>query len=158
MSSPQGLLGVRWGDSPSVAIAKLGVSCPATGAWEAWEGGGGVTACFDVDHPVTAFGGSAYVRLFRMDDRIEGMSLRFMGCGVRRDSLREAVRAEFKMPAGDGDPYQVWPDHALVHLRYDGGDDSCTLVLAGPRFGKPYAAFVLARGLGDLSKGLRPSH
>ena len=155
MSAPQGYLGVKWGDETAASVARLKATCDS---WLAWEGGGGFTACFDIDHTVEALGAPAFVRLFQKDGKIAALSLRFRGCGARRAELTAAVRKEFRLEAGDGDPYQVFADQSLVHLSHDGGDDSCTLTVSGPEFGKAFAAYLLQGGLRGMARGLRPSH
>ena len=153
MNAPVGFLGVKWGDDANSAAARLGMSCDA---WESWEGGRGYEACFDIDHPVEAFGRKAFVRLFRNQNRLEGLSLRFMHCGATRDELATAVRQEFELAEADELPYNVFADSAAVHLDYDSGDDSCTLTIAGPRFGQAFAAYLLEQGFKGLAHGLRP--
>jgi hypothetical protein len=153
LSSPAGFLGVNWGDDADSAAARLGLHCAA---WAAWEGEHGYEACFDTNHPVAAFGRTAFVRLFRQQQRLEGLSLRFMHCGATRAELAAAVRQEFALPESDELPYHVFADGAAVHLAYDSSDDSCTLTSAGPRFGRAFAAYQLERGFKGLAHGLRP--
>jgi hypothetical protein len=146
-------LGVKWGDEATGAAARLRVRCDE---WEAWEGGRGYEACFDTDHPVAAFGRKALIRLFRKQNQLEGLSLRFLHCGATRAELAAAVRQEFALAEADGLPYNIFADGAAVHLAYDGGDDTCTLTIAGPRFGQAFAADQLERGFKGLAHGLRP--
>jgi hypothetical protein len=154
--APRGILGLVWGEDAIQAAVRLGLHCEH---WEPWEGGQGFEACFDTERRVAIFGAEALGRLFRREGRLEGISLRFPGCGSHRDALREAVRREFKLKSDSpGEPYHVWWNHALVHLGYDSTDDTCTLTLAGPRLGKVFEGYLMAQGLGDLSRGLRPSH
>src|ERR1043165_155218 len=148
-----GFLGNKWGDDATEAAARLGLSCAE---WTAWEGGRGFEACFDIDHPVTVFGRKAYVRLFRSQNRLEGLSLRFMQCGATRDELTEAVRNEFKLEETEGTLYYVLDDDEVVHLDYDHSDDSCELTIAGPRFGKAFSDYLLEEGFKNLADGLRP--
>ena len=153
MSSLAGFLGIKWGDDANGAAASLGVSCDE---WKSWEGGQDYKACFDINHPVEAFGRKAFVRLFRHQNRLEGLSLRFMHCGATRAELAAAVRQEFALAEANGLPYDVFADGAAVHLDYDSGDDTCTLTIAGPRFGKAFAAYQLEQGFKGLALGLRP--
>src|SRR5262249_15795360 len=132
---------------------RLGLSCQE---WRVWEGKRGYETCFDIDHPVDAFGRKAYVRLFRSQNLLEGVSLRFMHCGVTRNELAEAVRRTFNLEATDGTLYHVLNNGEVVHLSYDNSDDSCNLTVAGPRFGKAFADYLLETGLRDLAGGLAP--
>jgi hypothetical protein len=153
MSSPKGFLGVKWGDDVRAAASHLGLSCET---WEPWEGGSGYEACFDIDHPVDAFGRRAYVRFFRSRDGLEGLSLRFTQCGATRDDLAVAVRQAFSLKEAGAAVYEIFHDGGAVRLDYDNGDDTCELTLAGPRFGKAFANYVLQEGFKNLSHGLRP--
>jgi hypothetical protein len=148
MTSPQGFLGVRFGDDAVAAAARLGLVCPS---WSPWEGDPDVQACFDAQHPIATLGRSALVRLFQVDGRVVGLSLRFRHAGADRDALRAAVRKEWKLAGAAGeDPYHVWEDGSVVHLGYDDSDDTCTLTVAGARMGKPFAAYLLRGGMGGL--------
>jgi hypothetical protein len=153
MNSPKGFLGLQWGDAPSDAERRLGLTCES---WDPWEGGQGYEACFDTDHHVEVFGRQAYVRLFRNQNELQGLSLRFLRCGARRDLLVAAIRQEFSLEKGEGDPYSIFSDGAAVHLGYDSGDDTCTLTIAGPKFGQVFAEYLLQRGFSELSNGIRP--
>jgi len=79
-----------------------------------------------------------------------------MHCGATRDELAAAVRQEFELEASEDMPYNVFADGAAVHLDYDSGDDTCTLTIAGPHFGKAFADYQLERGIKGLAHGLRP--
>lgn len=153
MSGPKGFLGVTWGDDASAASTKLHLTC---GNWQPWEGNGAYQACFDIDHPVEAFGLQAYARLFQSQGRVEGLSLRFMHCGVTRDVLTTAIRKEFNLTADPGSLYSVFDDGSAVHFSHDSGDDTCQLTVAGPRFGKAFADYMLQQGFRNLGGGMGP--
>lgn len=146
-----GFLGVRWGDDATAAAASLGVRCET---WIPWEGGGGFEACFDIDHPVSAFGRQAYVRLFRGQNRLEGLSLRFMECGASREELAGAVRQELHLKKAEGTLYNVLQNGEAVRLGFNPTDDSCELTVTGPSFGKAFAAYLLQEGFKNLASGL----
>ena len=152
VSPPSGLLGLKWGDDAVAAAARLGIRCEP---WDPWEGGSGFEACADRDRPVTAFGAPANARLVRLAGNLDGVQLLFGACAARRKRLRDAVVAAFDLDSHSDDPYQTWDDGSLVRLAHDGRDDTCTLTVAGPRFGKAYQSWLLAQGLGSLG-GARP--
>jgi hypothetical protein len=154
VSSISGFLGLKWGDDPHDAARLLGLSCEES--WAPWEGGHGYETCFETVHHVDAFSRKAYVRLFRNQNGLQGLSLRFVQCAATRDPLAAAIRQEFGLEEGEGNPYSIFSDRSVVHLGYDSGDDTCTLTIAGPEFGKAFADYLLRQGFADLSYGLRP--
>lgn len=154
MSKPKGALGLSWGEEAASAAARLGLSCEG---WEAWEGGGGVESCADYGHDAEAFGARGRVRLFRHGAALEGVELTFRGCGGDWARLRDAVRSAFDLDTeSETDVYATWASGEAVRLTRDERDDTCTLTVAGPRFGKAYAAYVLGGGLRGLASGLTP--
>jgi hypothetical protein len=149
---PKGALGVSWGDAMDEAAARLGVACTRT---EAWEGGEGFETCQDFDHPVAAFGSQAFVRLIGKDGKVEGIDLTFRDC-TDWGRLRDSVAAEFDISdEGGGEVYETWFRGEVVRLSRDEGEQSCMLTVTGARFGKAYASYTLARGIGELNSGLR---
>jgi hypothetical protein len=151
MSAPKGFLGARWGEGADAVVARLGLAPH----WQTWEGGPEYEASFDVDHPAEAFGRSVLVRLFRRGARLEGLSLRFMRCGATQPELATAIREQFGLREAEEPIYKIWWRGSLVHLRYDSGDDTCVLTIAGPAFGKAFAAYLLEQGFNTLAYGLR---
>lgn len=152
VKTSEGFLGIKWGDEATAAAKRLGLTCSA---WEKWEGNRGYETCFDIDHPVDAFGRQAYARLFRAQNRAEGLSLRFMRCSSTRDALTAAIRQEFHLEASPLPLYSTFPDGSVVHFGYDGGDDTCQLTVAGPRFGKSFAEYLLETGFKNFNLGSR---
>jgi hypothetical protein len=150
---PQGIMGIQWGAEATEAATRLGLSCQE---WKVWEGKRGYETCFDIDHPADAFDRKAYVRLFRSQNRLEGVSLRFMHCGATRNELADAVRRTFNLKATEGTLYHILSNGEVVHLGYDNSDDSCSLTVAGPRFGKAFADYLLETGFRDLADELGP--
>jgi hypothetical protein len=45
-------------------------------------------------------------------------------------------------------PYETWGDSSLVHFVADPNDGTCTLTVAGPRFGKAFASALMRGGIG----------
>jgi hypothetical protein len=82
------------------------------------------------------------VRLVRVGKQLDGVQVVYRGCArdaARKQQLREGLRRELNVKSPDVDvPYQVWDDQSLVHLATDPRDDTCTLTVAGPRFGKVF--------------------
>ena len=151
---PKGFLGFVWGDDAKMAQAKLQLQCER---WEPWEGKRGYESCFDIDHLVDAFGHKAYPRLFRSENKLEGLSLRFMQCGAVRNALRNAICKEFATSASNGSPYKIFRDGTAVRFDdIDRGDDSCVLTIAGPAFGPAFGEYQLEDGFKSLSHGLSP--
>jgi hypothetical protein len=44
----------------------------------------------------------------------------------------------------------------VVHLAAERSDDTCTLTVVGPRFGKAFSKYLLSGGLREMSRGLGP--
>lgn len=152
MKRPKGAFGVEWGDDAGEAAARLGVVCLSR---EPWNSAGAFEICEDMDHPLRAFGGEAFVQLFIRGNKIEGLQLTFNSCDERWDSLRDEVRREFDLSSqSTTDIYDSWSSGELIRLVREG--KSCTLTIAGPDFGKAYEAQALAGGIDKLASGLQP--
>ena len=151
---PDGAWGLRWGDDASAAAAKLGVPCAQ---WEIWEGGQGFEVCVNHERVVEAYGEKGYARLIRKGTRLVALQLTFTDCADRSTRLGRAVREAFGLRSGrNSELYHTWSSGEVVHLTWDARDQTCTLTVADPQFGKAYAAYLLAQGLGSLSDRLRP--
>jgi hypothetical protein len=153
MSSPKGILGVEWGEDAVAAASRLGISCGD--GWRPWEDHEGFEACQDLEHALSLFDYPVYVRLFRRNTVLEGVALRFEHCGARKEDLEQKMREAFQIGA-DENLHRVWSDGALVHLASDRSDDTCTLTVAGSRFGKAFSKHLLAGGLREMGRGLGP--
>ncbi len=153
---PSGMLGVKWGDNASKVATSLGMVC---NTWEPWEGGHAFSTCFDTTSKARFFGEEAYVRLFQKDGQLVGLSLRFLKCDDHQiQSLRDAVRKEFHLKgSANENPYEIFSNHALVHFSQARSDMTCTLTVAGSTFGADFEKYLLAQGLSNLSRELRPN-
>jgi hypothetical protein len=149
VSKPKGVLGLRWGEPAAEAAAKIGVACET---WEPWAGGQGFEVCRSAGPPIPAFGAPAEVELIRKDGRLEGVELWFRDPGT---PVQQAIVREFDLedPGGE-EPYQTWSSGEAVRYTREGPGGS-RLVVAGPSFGKVFAAYLLSRGMGKLEGGLR---
>lgn len=151
-AGPSGLLGVRWGEESAAAARKLRIQCPT---WTEWQSQTGFEECEDLQHPVEAFGRRPIVRLYRAGNRIEGISLEFLGCS---DSARleETLIETYDQERSSHPLYVAYWDDGVVHFeRALTAQDSCVLTVAGPRFGKQFQAYQLKLGFANLSAGLR---
>ncbi|HXG93609.1 MAG TPA: hypothetical protein VNN73_14785 [Blastocatellia bacterium] len=151
---PGGILGVKWGDDAMQAASKLGAKCDK---WQEWEGKEGFEVCSNIDDWIEAYNEKALVRLVRKGARIEGVELRFQDCAAKWSALREAACKDFGLePDKESGPYEVWSSVEAVRFAQDKKDDTCTLMVAGPQFGKAYGRYVIHSGLRNLISGMRP--
>jgi hypothetical protein len=94
-------------------------------------------------------GGEGVVRLVRYGGKqLDGVQVIYRGCAgddARKRKLREGLGRELAVKSPDVDvPYETWNDSSLVHFVADPNDGTCTLTVAGPRFGKAFAAALMA--------------
>ena len=153
---PTGFLGTKWGDDPAECATKLNLTIDRWNPWvdPAFETG------IDPDHPRMLLGANGVITLVRGPDKqLVGMQVIYRDCAkddAQKRALVDAIRRELHVKVSNADlPYEVWPDHSLVHLaaRRDG---TCMLTVAGPVFGKPYADQALREGLGDVGGAMTP--
>jgi hypothetical protein len=139
------LVGARWGDDPSAVAARLGLPCTA---WHRWREGRELETCSgDARTPLKALGGTADVGLVRLGHSLEGVTLSFADCSTQREALAAAVQKALGTGSGDGlDPYEIKLDGSLFHF----DRSTCSLTLAGPRFGKDFSSDLLSTGLQGL--------
>jgi hypothetical protein len=154
---PTGLLGLKWGDDAAEGARRIGLVCDH---WDAWIDPAFETS-LDVNHPRAVLGAEGVVRLVRAGgNQLDGVQVIYRGCAgdsARKQKLREGLRRELNVKSPDVDvPYEVWEDHSLVHLATDPRDDTCTLTVAGPRFGKAFADALMRGGLGNLGGAAGP--
>lgn len=155
--SPTGLLGLKWGDDAAAGARQLGL---AIARWEPWIDPAFETG-IDLDHPRTVLGAEGLVRLVRAaGSQLDGVQVIYRACArddARKRQLRQGLGRELHVKSPDVDvPYEIWADGSLVHLIADPSDDTCTLTVAGPRFGKAFEAALLRGGLGQLGGALGP--
>ncbi|APR84691.1 Hypothetical protein A7982_10040 [Minicystis rosea] len=146
--SVPGALGARWGDDAEATAARLGAPCRA---WSPWRSATGFEVCENLDARVSVYGGQAHLRYYRRGPRLEGMAIRFVH--ARWPALRAAALADLPLSgaaADAGAPYEIFFDDSLVRVEPEPSDDGFTIVVAGPDFGKAYAAQLLGDGLGGL--------
>jgi len=101
------------------------------------------------------------VRLVRAGGKqLEGVQVTYRACAgddARKRQLREGLHRELHVKSPDVDvPYEIWSDDSLVHFAADPRDDTCTLTVAGPRFGKAFQSALLRGGLGNLGGAVGP--
>ena len=154
---PTGLLGLKWGDDAAEGAKKLGLTCDR---WDPWIDPAFETG-IDMDHPRAVLGAEGSIRLVRAGGKqLDGVQVIYRGCAgndARKKQLRDGLRDEFHLKAPDVDvPYEVWEDNSLVHLATDTRDGTCTLTVAGPRFGKAFQSALLRGGLGNLGGATSP--
>lgn len=154
--APTGLLGLTWGDDAAEAARRLGLSCER---WDPWIDAAFETS-IDLDHPRAVLGVEGLVRLVRGGKQLDGVQVIYRGCAgddARKQQLRKGLHDELHLKSPDVDvPYEIWSDHALVHFVADPSDGTCTLTVAGPRFGKAFEAALLRGGLGKLGAAAGP--
>lgn len=154
--APTGLLGLKWGDDAAEGARKLGLSLDR---WYPWSDPG-FESSMDADHTRPVLGVEGVVLLVRAGKSLEGVQVIYRDCAKndeQRKQLREGLRRELHVSAGDAEvPYEVWDDKSLVRLDIDERDGTCTLTVAGPRFGKVYAEELLRGGLGNVGGAMRP--
>jgi hypothetical protein len=153
---PTGLLGLTWGDDATDGAQRIGLVCDH---WDAWIDPAFETS-LDLAHPRAVLGTEGVVRLVRAGKQLDGVQVVYRGCArdaARKQLLREGLRRELHMKSPDVDvPYQVWEDQSLVHLATDSRDDTCTLTVAGPRFGKAFQDALIHGGLTNLGGAVGP--
>lgn len=154
--APTGLLGLTWGDDAAAAARQLGL---VISRWEPWIDPAFETS-IDLEHPRVALGAEGLVRLVRGGARLDGVQVVYRACATddaRQRQLRAGLRDELHLKAPDAAvPYEVWGDHSLVHFVTDARDGTCTLTVAGPRFGSSFRAALLRGGMRDLGGALQP--
>lgn len=156
-NAPTGLLGLTWGDDAAASAQRLGLTFKT---WDAWIDPAFETG-IDLDQPRAALGAEGLVRLVRVGGKeLEGIQVVYRACAgddARKRQLREGLRRELHLNSPDVEvPYEVWSDNSLVHFVADTRDDTCTLTVAGPRFGKAFQAALLRGGLGNLGGAVTP--
>lgn len=148
-----GVLGLKWGEDASAAAARIGVQCAA---WQPWVGGQGIEVCFDLDHPVRAFGGSALARVLRRGTALLGLQLVYPGCDEQKwQALRGAIEREFNLRSAEATPYYEYHDGSALHVSRDARDASCTVTVAGPEMARPFQELLLKQGLGAVVEKVR---
>jgi hypothetical protein len=155
--APTGLLGLKWGDDATAGARQLGLTIAR---WEPWIDPVFETG-IDLDHPRAVLGAAGLVRLVRAGGKqLEGIQVIYRTCAsddTRKRQLRDGLRRELHVKSPDVDvPYEIWGDNSLVHFVADPRDDTCTLTVAGPRFGKAFEAALLRGGLGNLGGAIGP--
>jgi hypothetical protein len=155
LSGVTGWLGLKWGDDVASAGKRLSMKCDR---WDPWMAGQPFDECIDFDHPVTALGAQALPILIRKSNKLEGLQLLYRNCGGDvAMSLRDKVVHEFKLEVSARDTaYQIFKDGSLVHLGSNKVDNTCTLTLTSPTFGKAFADALLKSGLGGLVGSFPP--
>ena len=154
---PTGLLGLTWGDDATDCARRLGLTIQR---WDPWIDPAFDTG-IDLDHPRAVLGSEGVVRLVRVGGKqLDGVQVIYRGCAsddARKRQLRAGLGRELHLKAPDVDvPYEVWDDNSLVHFVADTRDGTCTLTVAGPRFGKSFANELLRGGLGKLGGAAGP--
>jgi hypothetical protein len=153
---PTGLLGLTWGEDAADGAKKIGLVCDH---WDAWIDPAFETS-LDTAHPRAVLGTEGVVRLVRTGRQLDGVQVVYRGCArdaARKQQLREGLRRELNVKSPDVEvPYQVWDDQSLVHLATDPRDDTCTLTVAGPRFGKAFQEALMHGGLSNLGGATGP--
>jgi hypothetical protein len=154
---PTGLLGLKWGEDAAEAARRLGLTFTS---WDAWIDPAFQTG-IDLDHPRAVLGAEGLVRLVRVGGKeLDGVQVIYRACAgddARKRLLREGLGRELHLKSPDVEvPYEVWSDKSLVHFLADTRDDTCTLTVAGPRFGKAFADVLLRGGLGNLGGAVGP--
>jgi hypothetical protein len=155
--APTGLLGLTWGDDAAAGAQRLGLTIAR---WDPWIDPAFETA-IDLDHPRAVLGVEGLVRLVRAAGKqLDGVQVIYRACAgddARKRQLRDGLRRELHVKSPDVDvPYEIWGDNSLVHLAADPRDGTCTLTVAGPRFGKAFEAALLRGGLGNLGGAIGP--
>lgn len=156
-TAPTGILGLKWGDDAADGARRLGLVCDR---WDPWIDPAFETS-IDLDHPRAVLGVEGFVRLVRGSAKqLDGVQVIYRACAgdaARKQQLREGLHRELHVKSPGVDvPYEIWADHSLVHFVADPRDDTCTLTVAGPVFGKVFEAALLREGLGKLGGALGP--
>jgi hypothetical protein len=155
--APTGFLGLKWGDDAAEAARQLGLVCDR---WDPWIDPAFETS-IDFDHPLAVLGAEGLVRIVRGSGKqLDGVQVVYRACAgddARKQRLRKGLHDELHVKTVDVDvPYQVWHDNSLVHFAADPADGTCTLTVAGPRFGKAFEAALLRGGLGNVGAAVGP--
>jgi hypothetical protein len=155
--APTGLLGFTWGDDAAEAGRAAGL---ALSRWDPWIDPA-FEAAIDLDTPRQVLGVEGLIRLVRIGAKqLDGVQVSYRACArddARRRTLRDGLRRELHVKSPDVEvPYEIWSDGSLVHLASDPADDTCTLTVAGPRFGKAFAAALLRGGAANLGGSIGP--
>ena len=154
MIKPDGAIGLYWGEFVSNIFAKTHLQCEE---WFAWEGGHGFETCLVLDHTVLAFGSDAYVLFIKLENSLEGIQFLFKDPIEDTEKLREAILKKFDLPLStEENLYFKWGSGEVIRFSSEKGGRSCQLMVAGPRFGKVYTAFIASKGLRNFSSGLHP--
>jgi hypothetical protein len=149
-----GLLSIKWGDDAAAAGGRVGVTCKE---WQAWVGGEGIETCFDIDHPVQAFGETALVQILRRGAVVVGVQLEYTRCEADKwERLGAAIAKELGVSSADATIYRVYGDGSVLHAHPHRRIDQCTVTAAGPDFGPAFQAYQIMLGLGELADKLRP--
>jgi hypothetical protein len=155
--APQGLLGVTWGDDAAEAARKIGLVCDR---WDPWTDSAFETS-IDLQHPRSVLGVEGVVRIVRVSGtQLDGVQVTYRNCASndgQKQQLRTGLRNELHLQSPDVDvPYETWADHSLVHFITDPRDGTCTLTVAGPRWGKAFAAALLSDGVRNVGTAMTP--
>lgn len=155
--APTGLLGLTWGENAAEGARRVGLVCDR---WDPWIDPAFETS-IDFDHPRSVLGSEGLVRLVRGDGKqLDGVQVIYRGCAgddARKQRLRAALHSELHVASTSTEvPYQIWNDKSLVHFAADASDGTCTLTVAGPRFGKAFEAALLRGGLGNVGAATGP--
>lgn len=155
-TAPTGFLGLTWGDDAAEGARRIGLTCDR---WDRWSDPA-FESSIDLDHPRAVLGAEGVVRLVRVGKELDGVQVIYRACAdddARKRQLREGLRRELHVKSPDVDvPYEIWGDDSLVHFIADPRDGTCTLTVAGPRFGKSFAAALLRGGVGNLGGAVTP--
>jgi hypothetical protein len=156
--APTGLLGLKWGDDAADGARRLGLTFDR---WDPWIDPAFETS-IDFDHPRPVLGVDGLVRLVRLVDgqELEGVQVIYRGCAgddAQKQRLHKGLHDELHVKSVNVDvPYEIWRDSSLVHFAADPSDGTCTLTVAGPRFGKAFEAVQLRGGLGNVGGSVGP--
>lgn len=147
------VLGLRWTEDAAGAARRLRLRT----AWSPWSDPEFETSQ-DAERPLEVLGERGVVRLVRAGRGLEGVQVSYTDCAAsRRARLVRALARDLGLESAQSDvPYEVWGDDSLVHFETDAQDGTCTLTVAGPRFGRAFQRSLLRSGLEGLSGALRP--
>lgn len=154
MKPPTHILNIAWGSEVKLALEAFGI---VQKNWQTWEGDESLIVSSVQSNDVKAFGTSAVVRVFAVNELLEGVQFIFRNCKSQWMRVQDEVRAMYKLESTLGDDiYETWSTGELIRLIHDRHDDTCELVIAGPRFGPVYSRYLLVKGLTSLAGKLRP--
>jgi hypothetical protein len=158
-AAPTGFLGLKWGEDAAEGARRLGLKVDR---WDPWIEPAFETS-IDFDHPRPVLGVEGLVRVVRVVDGkvLDGVQVVYRGCAdadaQKQQLIRNGLHDELHVKAVDiAVPYETWRDDSLVHFATDPTDGTCTLTVAGPRFGKVFAAALLRGGLGNVGAAVGP--